>query len=130
MPPVTSLSRRAERAPYGVPTAARAVEVGGSAAAGGVSIGADEASGTTDADAIAGLEAVELLLLGGAITFADGDPVLGTPDEDVGPGISSVLKGVGLSPSGIAPGDPAGGALLLSMFKSAAGGTDTEKDGS
>jgi len=111
--------------------AARAVEVEGSAAAaGGGSIGAEGALGTTAADAIAGPEVVALVGPAGATAFAEGDAEEGAPSDDVGPGISSVLKGVGLSPSGAASREPGGGVLLLSMFKSAAGGTETEKLGS
>jgi hypothetical protein len=59
-----------------------------------------------------------------------GGAMLGAPDDEVGAGISSVLNGVALSPSGSAPGAGTVTALLFCMFKSAAGGTDTEKLGS
>jgi len=62
-----------------------------------------------------------------ALAIGGGEVIPGEPEDDDGAGISSVLKGVALSPSGIAPG---GGTLLFCIFKSAAGGTATEKLGS
>src|SRR5580704_17177994 len=50
------------------------------------------------------------------LAIGGGGVTAGEPEDDVGAGISSVLKGVGLSPSGIAPG---GVTLLFCIFKSA-----------
>ena len=79
--------------------------------------------------AIAGLapvEDVETLVLAGLAASGATD---GACDEDDGAGISSVLNGVGLSPSGAAPGAGEFTPLWFCMFKSAAGGTATENDG-
>ena len=51
-----------------------------------------------------------------------------TPDDETGEEIFSFLKGVGLSPSGDAPGMAS--RLFFCLFKSSAGGTPMEKEGS
>ena len=85
------------------------------------------------ADATFGVALVEVVALGATglvLAAGGGGATVGAPDDEVGAGISSVLNGVGLSPSGTAPGAGTATALLFCMFKSAAGGTETEKVGS
>src|SRR5579862_723972 len=65
-----------------------------------------------------------------ALETGGGAAIPGEPEDDDGAGISSVLNGVGLSPSGIIPPPGVTPGLLFCMFKSAAGATATEKLGS
>jgi len=51
-----------------------------------------------------------------------------TPEDETGEEIFSLLKGVGLSPSGDEPGKASG--LFFCLFKSSAGGTPMENEGS
>ena len=100
------------------------------AAAGGSALG-EAAVGSADATPEVALAEVAALGATGLVlaTGADG-ATLGAPDDEVGAGISSVLNGVGLSPSGTAPDAGTATPLLFCMFRSAAGGTATEKVGS
>ena len=95
----------------------------------GGSIG--EVAAALESAAIAEPAVVEVLGALEAVGFAANGATAGAPEDDVGAGISSVLKGVALSPSGATAG---AGALmpplpLFCRFKSAAGGTATEKVG-
>ena len=91
--------------------------------------GAIAPAGASPASADA-IEADDPLPSGELAAATGGGVTPGEPEEDEGAGISSVLNGVGLSPSGITPVPGMTPGLLFCIFKSAAGGTATEKVGS